>query len=405
MNQRCVRMATALAQLALATVAAAADFQTTERVSEAVRIETVDALPRTAFFETDAATAHGEPGILIRSEVFTGYELPEDVRATRILYRSRSQVDHDSVASAVVIVPTRAAPSGGWPVLIWAHGIMGVAPGCAPSLSKSLGPHTQTLVKEGLTRGFAVVAVDYSGLGAGSQHEYLWKMANANDIVFAAPAARAADPQLAAAWVVMGHSEGGQAAWGVAEKMAKLHDPSYRGAVALVPTIDTDTLVPRVAGLPGQSFYPLYVAFGLKTVHSNFNIQSMLLTVAANAYPRVTTEGCRRSASALFESVKLGAVLDPRWVTVAPVQDLFTSNRVGNKPISGPMFVAGADSDDVVPAQVIAARVKMLCATGAAVNYQVYPGGHESMMLTAFADQVSWVMDRFQDRPVPKSCK
>ena len=236
MKKRSLQLTATLLQLFFATVTGAVDSQTTERVSEATERAAVDALPRTAFFATDAAVVHGEPGTLIRSEDFAGYDLPAEVRTTRILYRSRSELDHEVVASAVVIVPTRAAPPGGWPVLIWAHGVTGVAQKCAPSLSKSLGPGIQTLVKEGVARGFAVVAVDYSGLGAGSQHEYLWKMANAKDIIFAAPAARAAQPQLASAWVAMGYSEGGQAVWGVAEAMATLHDPSYRGAVALAPT-------------------------------------------------------------------------------------------------------------------------------------------------------------------------
>jgi hypothetical protein len=46
-----------------------------------------------------------------------------------------------------------------------------------------------------------------------------------------------------------------------------------------------------------------------------------------------------------------------------------------------------------------------VCATGATVNYQVYPGDHESMMVTSFSDQMSWIMDRFQERPAPNSCK
>ncbi len=192
MNRQCVQLTTALLQLFFAVVSAAGYAQATDRVSEVIRMDAVAALPRTAFFETSAAAARGEPGTLIRSEEFAGYDLPADVRATRILYRTRSQLDHDAVASAVVIVPTRAAPPGGWPVVVWAHGDTGVAQNCAPSLSKSLGHNALTLAKEGALRGFAVVAVDYSGLGAGYQHEFLWKTANANDIVFAAAAARAA---------------------------------------------------------------------------------------------------------------------------------------------------------------------------------------------------------------------
>jgi len=405
MKKRPLQLTAALVQLFFAAATGAVDSQTTARVSEAVERAAVDALPRTAFFATDAAIARGEPGTLIRSEEFAGYDLPADVRATRILYRSRSELDHEAVASAVVIVPTRAAPAGGWPVLIWAHGVTGVAQKCAPSLSKSLGPGTQTLVKEGLSRGFAVVAVDYAGLGAGSQHEYLWKMANAKDIIFAAPAARAAQPQLASSWVAMGYSEGGQAAWGVAEAMATLHDPSYRGAVALVPTVDTETLIPRVGAIPGQSFYPVYAAFGIKAVYPNFDTHSILLPAAVKAYPRLTGQECRLVGSAQFEPLKLPAVLDARWTAAPLVQKLLTENQVGRKPIAGPMLVAGADGDDTIPAQFLAARVKALCATGAAVDYQVYPGDHESMMVTSFSDEMSWIMDRFQGRTSAGNCK
>ena len=405
MSKRCVQLTTGLLQLFFAVVSGTVYAQKTDRVSEGIRMDAVAALPRTAFFETDAAVARGEPGTLIRSEEFAGYDLPPDVHATRILYRSRSQLDHDAVASAVVVVPTRAAPPGGWPVVIWAHGDTGVAQSCAPSLTKSLGHNTQTLAKEGVLRGFAVVAVDYSGLGAGYQHEFLWKMANANDIVFAAPAARAAQPQLGSASVVVGHSEGGQAVWGVAEKMTKMRDTAYRGAVVLAPTVDSETLVVRVGGAPGQSFYPVYVVSGIKAVYPNFDTHTVLLPAALNAYKRLTTQACRGLSSALFESVKVAAVLDARWTAAPLVQKLFTSNQVGNMPISGPMFVASAESDDAVPAQLIAARVKAECATGATVNYQVYPGDHDSMMVTSFSDQVSWIMDRFQERPAPNSCK
>jgi dienelactone hydrolase len=405
MKKRPLQLTAILLQLFFATATGAVYAQTKERVSEAAENAAVDSLPRTAFFSTDSAVVHGEPGTLIRSEEFAGYDMPADVRTTRILYRSRSELDHEVVASAVVIVPTRAAPPGGWPVLIWAHGVTGVAQKCAPSLSKSLGPGTQTLVKEGVTRGFAVVAVDYSGLGAGSQHEYLWKMANAKDIIFAAPAARAAQPQLASSWVAMGYSEGGQAVWGVAEAMATLHDPSYRGAVALAPTIDTETLLPRVGAIPGQSFYPVYAAFGVKAVYPNFDTHSILLPAAVRAYPRLTGQECRLVGSALFEPVRLPAVLDARWTAAPLVQRFITENLVGKKPIAGPMLVAGADGDDTIPAQLLATHVKELCATGAAVDYQVYPGDHESMLVTSFSDQVSWIMDRFQERKSAGNCK
>jgi DNA polymerase II small subunit/DNA polymerase delta subunit B len=55
--------------------------------------------------------------------------------------------------------------------------------------------------------------------------------------------------------------------------------------------------------------------------------------------------------------------------------------------------------------QVVATRVKELCATGAAVDYQVYPGDHESMMITSLSDGMSWIMDRFQGQRAAGNCK
>jgi alpha-beta hydrolase superfamily lysophospholipase len=374
-------------------------------VTEAARTQAVDELPKSSFYDTDPASIRGQPGTLFRSEAFTGYELPSEVHATRILYRSRSQADRDTAASAVVIVPTRAAPSGGWPFIVWAQATLGVAPTCAPSLSKQLGAYTQTLVKEGLTRGFAVVAVDYSGLGAGSPREYLWKAANANDIAFAAAAARAAQLQLAAAWVAVGHSEGGLAVWGVAEKMTSLHDSAYRGAMALAPFVDSDTLIGRAAVTLGETYYPVYMAFGIKTVYPVFDIKAMLLPMGVNAYPHLTTRVCRGLVNALSEPPRPGTVLDPRWTVSPLVQRLISSNLVGNKRIQGPLFVGSPDSDDLVSEPGVAARVKALCSSRAAVTYQVYPGDRGTMLLAAFPDQLDWIVDRLRDRPAASSCK
>ena len=176
-------------------------------VNKANSYQQADELAVTEFFLAGAAP--GTPGTLVRSEVFDGYDLPKEVQATRIVYRSKSQLNKDTLASAVVIKPSGTPPAGGWPVLAWAHGTTGVARSCGPSLSKELSYYSVAPVKEGLARGFAVLVVDYSGLGAGTKHEYLWKESNANDTAYAVPAARAAVPELAAKWVSIGHSQGG----------------------------------------------------------------------------------------------------------------------------------------------------------------------------------------------------
>src|SRR5437868_13868890 len=85
-----------------------------DRVKEAIANKHAHTLPVTEFYLAGAAP--GASGTLVRSEVFGGYELPKEAQATRIVYRSKSQLNKDTLASAVVIKPNGAPPAGGWPV-------------------------------------------------------------------------------------------------------------------------------------------------------------------------------------------------------------------------------------------------------------------------------------------------
>jgi hypothetical protein len=155
----------------------------------------------------------------------------------------------------------------------------------------------------------------------------------------------------------------------------------------------------------GQAYYPLYAAFGIKTVYPVFDTQSMLLPMGVKAYPQLTTQVCRGLVNAVAEPLRPGTVLDPRW-TVSPLAQRFvSSDLVGNKKIQGPLFVGSPDSDDIISEPGVAARVKALCSTRATVTYQVYQGDRGTMLLTAFPEQLDWIVDRLQDRPATSTCK
>jgi hypothetical protein len=53
--------------------------------------------------------------------------------AFRILYATVDQHDRPAVSTAAVFVPRGAAPAGGWPVIAWAHGTVGLGDDCTPS--------------------------------------------------------------------------------------------------------------------------------------------------------------------------------------------------------------------------------------------------------------------------------
>ncbi|SFA71408.1 hypothetical protein SAMN04515620_101280 [Collimonas sp. OK607] len=76
------------------------------------------------------------PGILLRQEALpANLVLPNAVQGIRILY---SSTDGDDGKTAIYVsgdlqLPKGTPPAGGWPLIAWAHGTVGVADVCAPS--------------------------------------------------------------------------------------------------------------------------------------------------------------------------------------------------------------------------------------------------------------------------------
>ena len=211
----CSGCACAVALLVVSHNAAADEAGLPKSVSEAIRMERDNALPRTALYDAPKSLAGSRPGDLLKQEKFAGYLVPKGASAVRILYHSLDADQHDVVTSGVVLIPAGTAPVGGWPVIAWAHGTSGVARMCAPSLQKDVYYGEEGLMPM-VRAGFAVVASDYHGLGTYGQHQYVNKLAQTNDVIYSIPAARKAVPALGKKWVVDGHSQGGLAAWGVA---------------------------------------------------------------------------------------------------------------------------------------------------------------------------------------------
>jgi pimeloyl-ACP methyl ester carboxylesterase len=360
--------------------------------------EAKDGLAITPFFSGDGKS--GPDGQLIRSEQASEYELPQGARATRILYRSRDLRGVSTTASATVVVPAGQPPAGGWPLLVWAHGTTGVARQCAPSTTKSLGYYVPELVQQ----GFAVVAVDYAGMGTDNKGtEYLTKTSNALDTINAVPAAQHAVRQLTRKWVAIGHSQGGLAVWGVAELEAKRRDPNYLGGVALAPAVGGVDLIRNSGEQKGNTFYPVYVAYAVKRLFPQFQINDFLMPAAEAHYDELTKSGCFFLAYARFSSIAPGQVLRNGWDANPYFKQLMALNRVGAEPIRGPLFVASGTEDDSVPSSLVEEGVKQQCTAGEQLSYKAYPGDHASMMRSSFKDQISWIRDRFEGKPAAGS--
>ncbi len=373
-------------------------------LDEAVRMEAADALPLTDFYATPAL-ASSKPGALLRQEPGTGYALPQGATAVRILYHSLSADGKDVATSGVVLIPAGKAPADGWPVIAWAHGTSGVARQCAPSLQKDMEYGEEGLMPM-VRAGFAVVATDYHGLGTQGPHEYVNKTAQAHDVILSIPAARSAVPTLGRRWVVIGHSQGGLAAWSVAEMQTTLRDPNYLGAISVAGAGDLRSILVAM-GKPGStaSYYLGYMAYGIHARDPSFRPADMLTGEALTRYPDITTKGCWNYAYAAFINAPVGPMLKPGWDQAPATMRFLAENELARAPVGGPLLVIAGEADETVPYVELRAMAKQACINGSALAFRSYPGlDHDPTMDKSTPDQLAWARDRFAGKPNVSNC-
>jgi pimeloyl-ACP methyl ester carboxylesterase len=401
--QRSTMAALGLA-LAFGAAARADDAPMPKTPAEAVKMETQDALPLTKFYDTPANLAATKPGDLLRREVFTGYALPKGTKALRILYHSLSAEGKDVATSAAVLIPAGPAPKDGWPVIAWAHGTSGVARQCAPSAMKDVYYGDEGL-SDMLGAGLAIVATDYHGLGTQGPHQYVNKTAQAHDVIYSIPAARAAEPSLGKRWVADGHSQGGLASWGVAELQADLKDPGYLGAVSVAGAIRMQGLLAHLSEATEAGFYMPMMAFGVKARFPDFDPSTMLTERALKHYAAVTSKGCWFYAYASYIGDQPGAMLKSGWTELPDVKGFFAENETAKRPIAGPVFVIAGEGDQSVPVGGIRETVAEACKAHMPVTFRTYPGlDHDPTMINSTPDQIAWIKDRFAGKPAPGNC-
>jgi len=223
-----------------------------------------------------------------------------------MLYKMPNTKTGDLVtASAMVFIPKVAAPAGGRPMIVFAHGTTGVSSTCAPStiMQAGYGYAYGDLIEVLVAQGYVVVAPDYEGRGPAAVtegHPYLHLASAGNSMALAAVGAKKLlGTQLSGAWAMMGHSQGGHAALAGAQfsDLASQLEPTlkYKGAVAIAPasnfSLALDTMLDSISKTtePAQlqkayetlgtlNFYSSYIAKG-----SEYTIEPLVVDVVFGA--------------------------------------------------------------------------------------------------------------------------
>lgn len=209
----------------------------------------------------------------------------------RFSYSTTNQHGAVSPSTGAVFFPKGKAPAGGWPVLAWAHGTVGLADQCTPSMNPR-SQRDQDYLNHWLNQGYAIVASDYAGMGTEGLMSYLngkSTAANVVDSVIAAqdlPAVKQGGQKLSRNWAVIGQSQGGGAALHVALRATERSQQAnlnFLGTVATGAPAYVEEIV--LAGSPtfppvplpaGLNTYAMYIVAAFREANPNVDVDSAL---------------------------------------------------------------------------------------------------------------------------------
>lgn len=361
-----------------------------------------------AFYATPS-NLPAEPGSLIRTERFVR-AVPAGAIAWRILYTTTRADGAQGVASAIVMT-SGERPDAPRPIVAWAHGTTGLAPGCAPSVLPDPFQNVPA-VNELIREKWIYVATDYVGLGTSGGHAYLVGEDAARAVLDAVRAARRINGLNAAPQtVVWGHSQGGHAAlWTGIRAPSYAPDAGVAGIAALAPASDLPTLFVENQSSTFGKIVSAYLTTAYAKALPGIDMPSYVSPGTQVLVDDIATR-CVGGASALF-SVAETFLLPPGGIFMrspadGPLGDALRANTPRDH-IEAPVLIAQGEADDLVFPDVQAAYVIAQCGAGQTLDYRTYKDeDHISLVAPdspMTADLVAWTRDRFQGKPAPTAC-
>src|SRR3954470_14095267 len=246
----------------------------------------------TTFYTPPKTLPKGSHGAPVWQRKLSGKAVLKSAASNRLLlYRSQSVGGKATAVSGTIAVPKGKAPKGGWPVISWAHGTVGIADACAPSKIGTQANYDSPLLNSWLKAGYAVVRTDYEGLGTPGPHPYLIGSSEGRSTLDMVRAARKLNPDIGKQLVIAGHSQGGQAAL-FAASLAKKWTPELKlnGTVAFAPVShlsEQSTLLGALTSPVGLAPLAAMILRGIDIGDPSLNVQSYLSDAAKALYPQI----------------------------------------------------------------------------------------------------------------------
>ena len=317
----------------------------------------------------------------------------------RILYSSTDGMDGKKqvVVSGAYFVPKGTAPAGGWPLVAWAHGTTGIADTCAPSWNKR-SERDASYLNAWLDQGYAIVATDYQGLGTPGPHPYLAVRPEAYSVLDSVRAVLKGFPGVANKIVIIGQSQGGQAAFATAG-IAPAYAPELHilGGVATgVPFLGPAVLRPPANPTPPDQAdptvaYSLYIGIMIQQGDPG-KAADQLVTARALPLLEEARTACvgRLFRDVLHAGLNRGNALMPGYV--GSFAAVLPSMEYSTVHLAMPLFVGTGEQDRDVPPAGQLALVRNACAEGSVVEAHLYTGlNHGGTVNASLKDSIPFV--------------
>lgn len=353
------------------------------------------------FYKTPTEVALSKPGEVIYSQVLS--DLNPNMNGWRVLFTTTS-IDGTIVPESALIYSPRDNKKHD--IIAWAHGTVGMADACAPSRAKD-GTKSIPYIDDYISKGYAVVAPDYEGLGTDGVHPFLVGKSEGRSILDAIRMADKFSPIKANAQaIVVGHSQGGQGSL-FAGELQSTYAPDVKllGTVAIAPAGELKELIAAASARAGTTGFVVMGAVGFSAAYKDVDI-STVLTPDALTKSQVLGQGCLFSVIATYAN-DVGTTLLADPSTFEPWDTYLEENSPARIKSDVPVFIAQGMSDTTIPAIVTETMFNKACKLGTPGTRETYTGAgsdHSGVVKAAKKDVLNFVQDRFKGKEFISSC-
>lgn len=325
--------------------------------------------------------------------------------AYRVLYSTVDQHDQPAVSTGAVFLPPGPAPEGGFPVIAWAHGTVGLGDDCTPSALPRT-PRDDEYLSHWLDEGYAVVASDYAGLGTPGLMSYLNSVTTAHGVVDSVIAAQDMGLPLSPKWAIVGQSQGGGAAISSARWATEFSagtDLDYRGVVAtgtpanidrLVETVGPELELPELG--PIANAYTAYIVAALREARPDLDINRVLSPAGLDAANRAETV-CTLALSEELAHLTPSAFFTAPLNSIPGMADaLYEFMGTPSTGFDRPIFLGVGLLDRDVPPESTLTFYDELVANNQNVTLRIYPEeDHSGTVLASLPDSTPFLRTAF----------